>query len=158
MAGVEDARPDLGFVIVTWNCRQDIARCLPSVLGGVFDHRLEVVVADNDSADGTAELVAERFPEVELVAMGRNAGFAAATNAGMGRTTARHVVLLNPDTVVDPGALDALVAFADERPAAGVVAPALCNPDGSDQGTARSFPTPAAGLFGRRSPLTRLFP
>jgi GT2 family glycosyltransferase len=66
--------------------------------------------------------------------------------------------LLNGDAIVAPGALDALVDFLDEHPDAGVAAPRLLNPDGSDQGTARMFPTPAAALFGRRSPLTRLFP
>ena len=68
------------------------------------------------------------------------------------------MVLLNGDAAPIGGALDTLVEFLDAHPGAGIAAPRLENPDGSDQGTARSFPTPAAALFGRRSPLTRAFP
>ena len=135
-----------------------MARCLAAVPAATEGLDVQVVVVDNGSEDGTVELVAERHPSVAVVPMGRNAGFAAACNVGMGRTDARHVLLLNPDTVAAPGSLAALVAFADERPGAGVVAPRLCHPDGTDQGTARSFPTPAAAVFGRRSPLTRTVP
>ena len=69
-----------------------------------------------------------------------------------------QLLLLNPDTLVTPGALDQMVDFLDSEPRAGAVGPKLLNPDGSDQGTARSFPTPAAAVFGRRSPVTRAFP
>ena len=153
-------RVDLGVVVVTYNSRHHIDRCLDAVAASTAagDLAVQVVVADNASADGTAGHVAHRHPEVVVLPMGRNAGFAVGSNAAMARTDARHVLLLNPDTEVQPGALAALVAFADANPGAGVVAPRLCHPDGTDQGTARAFPTPAAALFGRRSPLTRAFP
>ncbi len=112
-------------------------------------------MVDNGSTDGTVEALGSRC---RVVAMGRNAGFSVANNAGFAATRSRHVLVLNPDTLVDPGSLDLLVDFLDAHPEAGLVAPRLVNTDGTDQLTARAFPTPAAALFGRRSPLTRLFP
>lgn len=117
----------------------------------------EIVVVDNDSSDGIVEHLRDD-PRVSVVEMGANTGFSRANNAGIAATTARHILFLNPDTVVRPGALETMVAFLDQHPEVGVVAPKLLNTDGTDQGTARAFPSPAAAVFGRRSPLTRLFP
>ena len=118
------------------------------------DLRVAVTVVDNDSADGTVEAVTARRPvlgvDVSALPMGCNAGFARGSNAGIARGRAPFVLLLNPDTVVAPGVLTSLVTFAEEHPRAGVVAPRLINPDGTDQLTARAFPTPAAAIFGRQ--------
>lgn len=148
---------DLAVVVVAYRCRDDVARCVASVLDGALDHRIDVVVVDNDSRDGTVEVLAARG-DVRVIEMGENAGFARASNRGIAATDSRHVMLLNPDTEVEVGALDRLVDHLDEHPEVGAVAPRLIFPDGRDQLTARAFPTPAAAVFGRRSPLTRLFP
>jgi N-acetylglucosaminyl-diphospho-decaprenol L-rhamnosyltransferase len=150
--------PDVSVIIVSYHCRDHVLTALDRVLSSVFDTRLEVVVVDNGSTDGTTVAVAEHFPEVRIIEMGRNAGFARANNRGMTETTGRYVLILNPDTLVETGAIDRMVEWADDHPWAGMVAPRLVNPDGTDQQTARAFPTPAAALFGRRSPLTRWFP
>ncbi len=152
------ARPDLSVVIVSYHCRDDVLACVDSVLTGVFDHTLEVLVVDNGSTDGTVAALQAEFGEVTVVEMGENAGFARANNRGIATSTGRHVLVLNPDTLVEAGALDLMIDWADDHPWAGVVAPGLVYPDGRDQQTARSFPTPAAAVFGRRSPLTRWFP
>jgi GT2 family glycosyltransferase len=157
-AGPGADHADVAVVIVSYHCRDQVVACVRSVLETVLDHRLHVVVVDNDSTDGTVDALRSIAPEVHVVEMGENAGFSRANNVGIGTTDSRHVLILNPDTVVEPGAIDVLVSYLDEHPGAGVVAPRLLNPDGSDQLTARAFPTPAAALFGRRSPLTRLFP
>jgi GT2 family glycosyltransferase len=149
---------DLSVLIVTYNSRAFVGECIDAVVTGVRRHTVEIVVADNASADGSADYVRAGFPGVDVIDIGRNAGFAVANNRAWKQSRGRHVVLLNGDAIVTPGALDILVEFLDEHPDAGVVAPQLLNPDGSDQGTARTFPTPAAAVFGRRSPLTRLFP
>ena len=149
---------DVAVVIVAYHCRDQVVACVESVRSTVLDHQVEVIVVDNDSNDGTVEALRDRGPGVRVIEMGENAGFSRANNRGIGATSSRHVLVLNPDTIVEPGAIDGLVRFADAHPGAGVVAPRLVNPDGSDQLTARAFPTPAAALFGRRSPLTRLFP
>jgi GT2 family glycosyltransferase len=149
---------DLSVLLVTYNSRRFIDDCLQAVERTVRHHSVEVVAVDNASSDGTAAHLRAHWPSVRTIDMGRNAGFAAANNRALAATSGRHVLLLNGDAVVAPGALDALIEFLDANPAAGVVAPKVCNPDGSDQGTARAFPTPAAAVWGRRSPLTKAFP
>jgi GT2 family glycosyltransferase len=165
------ARPlEVSVVVVSWNCRDYVDRCLASLVGdddgsgrdddrdAAGDASLEVIVVDNGSHDDIGAMVHERYPSVRFIEMGTNAGFGRANNAGFAMAAGRRLVVLNPDTVVEPGTLDLLADFLDRHPLAGVAAPRMLNPDGSDQATARSLPTPAAALFGRRSPLTRLFP
>ncbi len=149
---------DLSVLVVTYNSAAFVGECLDSVSATVGGHSFEVVVADNASTDGVVELLARSYPSARVIEMGANTGFACANNAALAVSSGRHVLLLNGDAVVQPGALDAMVDFLDAHPECGAVAPRLLNTDGSDQGTARSFPTPAAAVFGRRSPLTRLFP
>lgn len=153
---------DVTVTIVTYQCRDMVLRCLETLEAGAGACSLEVVVVDNASTDGVADAVAEEFPDVTVLETGRNDGFGKAHNLGASRAAGRYLLVLNPDTLVEPGAIEAMVRFADERAEAGepvgVVAPQLLNPDGTDQRTARAFPTMSAGLFGRRSPLTRWFP
>jgi GT2 family glycosyltransferase len=149
---------DLSVVVVSYHCRDDVLACVESIERTRGELVVEVTVVDNGSDDGTLEALAASATQVTTVAMDTNAGFSRANNVGITRAHGRHVLVLNPDTTVEPGALAELVAFLDAHPDAGVAAPRLVNPDLTDQRTARSFPTPAAGLFGRRSPLTRWFP
>ena len=149
---------DVDVVIVSYRCRETVLRTLDSLAVAGRGLVVSVTVVDNDSRDGTVDAVRRRFPDVRVISTGWNSGFAFASNTGIARGRGRYVLLLNPDTVPAPDALRALVAFADDNPRAGVVAPRLRNADGSDQLTARAFPTPAAAVLGRRSPLTRIFP
>lgn len=151
------AAADLDVVIVNYRSRDLVLTCLESLPAGGQDLALTQTVVDNSSSDLLAALT-ERSDGTRWVDMGRNAGFAAANNRGMALGHGRHVLILNPDTVVTPGALRTLVEFADSHLRTGVVAPRLIYPDGRAQLTARAFPTAAAALFGRRSPLTRWFP
>ena len=151
-------RVDLSVLLVTYNSRLFIDECLAAVHQTILAHSFEVIAVDNASADGTAAHLRKHWPQVSTIDMGRNAGFAAANNRATMASTGRHVLLLNGDAVVEEGALDRLVTFLNSNLRTGVVAPMVCNPDGSDQGTARAFPTPVAALWGRRSPLTRFFP
>jgi len=158
----EAAQADVTVTIVTFNCRDDVLRCLDTLRGGAVRHRFDVVIVDNDSSDGVAAAVHERHPDCLVVERHINAGFGRSHNLAAEHADGRYLLVLNPDTVLEPEALDHLVEFADAcardgRPV-GVIAPMLLNPDGTDQLTARSFPTMSAGIFGRRSPLTRWFP
>ena len=121
-------------VVVTYNALPWLERCLESVRG------VEAVVVDHGSTDGTVAFARERFPEVEVVEE-ENRGLAYGWNTGVARTSGRYVLLLNADAWLDPGALDALVAFADAHPRAAVVGPRLRNPDGTLQRSVRGFPT-----------------
>lgn len=148
--------PDLSVVVVTYRAADFVGACLHSVRADDID--IELVVVDNASPDDTVDVVRRSRPDARIIPMRSNLGFARAVNAGVAEASGRHVLLLNPDTVVPAGALATLTRAIDADGSIGVVAPRLLNSDGTDQGTARRFPTPAAALFGRRSPLTRLFP
>ena len=152
-----EAGPAVSVIVVTFDSAATISACLGS-LDGAGSGSFEVVVVDNGSSDGSVGLVRAACPQATVVPVGANLGFSAGCNLGMRRARGRHLLLLNPDTVMLPGALGELVAFLDAHPGAGVAAPKLLNADLTDQGTARSFPTPAVALFGRRSWLSRTFP
>jgi len=154
----EPSTMDLSVIIVSFHCREQVLACVESLVDSRPARRFEVIVVDNGSTDGTLEMLEARAPQAQVVAMGANTGFSVANNVGIARALGRHLLILNPDTTVEPGAIDRLVDWLDDHRQAGVVAPQLLNPDGSDQRTARSFPTPAAAIFGRRSPVTRWFP
>lgn len=102
----------------------------------------EVVVVDNASNDGSAEMVRVDFPWVTLVAVEHNVGYGAAANIGVGYAVADIILLLNSDTRLQPESLDALRDFLDEHPDAGIVGPRLANPDGTLQASIYPFPTP----------------
>jgi len=157
MTARDDESVDVSVVIVSYHCREKLLCCLRS-LSAPSTLRSEVIVVDNGSDDGSVEALSEHWPGVLVLPLGFNAGFSRANNVGIARARGRRVLILNPDTVVSEKALEHLALWLDEHPEAGVAAPRLLNPDGSDQQTARSFPTPLAALFGRRSPMTRWFP
>ena len=119
----------LSIVIVSFNARADLQACLLSLKKGppAMDH--EIIVADNGSADGSAE-AAERIPGVRVIRMGRNAGFAAANNAGIREGRGDLVLLLNSDTLVPPGALDRLVERLAATGGAGIAGPRLVDAEG----------------------------
>ena len=134
---------DLTAVVVSYNTRELLRRCLISVYRAAAADGLwvEAVVVDNASSDGSADMVAEEFPEAVLVAGERNLGFAAASNIGLSRGLGRQLLLLNPDTEVKPGALRALLDFLDQHPRVACVGPSLLYGDGSPQHSVFRFPS-----------------
>jgi len=108
---------------------------------------VEVIVVDNDSTDGSVEMVRAEFPSVHLIANAQNRGFPAANNQGIAVARGRYVFLLNCDAEVVGDALATMVAFADAHPDVGVVGPQLLYPDGSVQSSRRRFPTLLTAFF-----------
>lgn len=151
-------RPDLSVIVVTYKHRDLLAACLESVYATADGLALEVVVVDNASGDGTETLVPARFPEARLLVNSENVGFARATNQGMAQASGEYVLWLNPDTVVQPGALGELIDFLREHPDAGAVGPKMVGPDGALQYSCRAFPSLATGFFTRYSLMRRLWP
>ncbi len=132
--------------IVAYRSRELLRACLASLLDHPPARPLRIVVIDNDSRDGTVELVREQ-PGVELVEAGRNLGFAAATNLAWERGEAPYFLALNPDTRVPAGALDALAELMDADAAIGICGCRLERQDGSfDHAARRAFPTPLGAL------------
>ncbi len=147
----------LSICIVNWNTREDLRRCLAALPAGAPKTPCEVFVVDNNSSDGSAEMVAADFPAVHLIRNRENTGFACANNQAIREAHGDYLLLLNPDTLVHPGALDRLVAVMEEHPEAGIGGAKLLNRDGTLQYSCRHFPTFATGFF-RNSALGRLFP
>lgn len=153
--------PILSIVIVSWNTRDLLAQCLASVFAQQDEKGaglgLEVSVVDNASEDGSPEMVRDQFPQVHLLQNPDNPGFAAANNQGIRQCRAGYILLLNPDTIVKPGALATLVKFMDEHPQAGAAGARLLNADGSLQESC--YPRPTLGReFWRLFHLDRIIP
>jgi GT2 family glycosyltransferase len=149
---------DISIVIVSYNGREHLRRCLESLATRPSAAEREVIVVDNDSADGSADMVASDFPSVRLLRTRRNLGFAAGANRGIKEATGEAIVLLNPDSEIEADPFAPMLAYLREHDDIGIVAPRLLNPDGSLQLSCRRFPTFSVALFNRYSLLTRLFP
>jgi hypothetical protein len=137
----------LSIIIVSWNVKEDLVRCLTSLEDNASSASFEQIVVDNNSTDGTVDLVTQKFPEVKIVENPENLGFAAANNLGLDIATGQYVLLLNPDTVVHPNSLDILIEFLDNNPDVGACGPKLLNDDGTPQASVRQFPTYRAVLY-----------
>lgn len=148
----------LSIIIVNYNAKHFLPKCLDSVRTASRTLDLETIVVDNKSHDGSREIVRQSYSDVRLVERENNEGFAKANNIGIRASDSEYVLLLNCDTEVLGEAFDILVQFLDEHQDVAIVAARVVYPDMTDQGVARSFPTPMNALFGRRSLLTRLFP
>jgi len=139
-------RPVVSVCIANWNCRDHLRACLATLTSRRQGVRLEVIVVDNASTDGAADLVAAEFPRVRLVRNAANVGFSRANNQAAALARGRFLLFLNNDTEVPPGTLGRLVAFARAHPEASVVGPRLVEADGAVQTSWRARPTVAALL------------
>src|SRR5919108_1078655 len=115
------SRPDLSIVTVGHNTRDLLRACLRSISSN--RSVIEILLVDSGSIDGTAEMVAAEFPAVRLLATDQNLGFTRGNNRALRIARGRHLLLLNPDTVVTPGALDAMIGFLDDHADVGAVGP-----------------------------------
>lgn len=141
----------LAVAIVNYNTRDHLRVCLTSVLA---EMPAQVVVADNGSSDGSIELVQREFPTVELHVDHSNPGYGAAANHAIARCLAPYILLLNSDTVLQPGALDAVRDYLTAHPAVGVLGPRLLNPGGTLLRSCFPFPVPWLPFLGQQ-PLVR---
>ncbi len=148
---------ELSVTICSWNTTQDLRDCLSSLEAAQAEARFEVIVVDNNSEDGSPDMVEQSFPWVRLFRMTSNLGFTGGHNFAIERREAPHVFLLNSDATVHPGAIRRLLDYIAANPQAGIIGPKVLNPDGSLQLSCRRFPNPIAALF-RNTVLGRLFP
>jgi GT2 family glycosyltransferase len=145
----------LDVVIVSHRCKSLLRECLSSLYEHSPGRPMEVIVVDNASRDGTAEMVGDEFPETGVIDADGNLGFARATNIGIRAGSAEYVLALNPDVRLTAGALDRLLAVLDEQAEVGAVGGRLELPDGRvDHATARPFPT-VLGTLGHFTGLAR---
>jgi GT2 family glycosyltransferase len=123
-------RPEVSVILIGYKTRQELARALPSLLTSSPGVDLEVVLVDNASGDGTVEWVGQAHPSVRVIALAENVGFARAVNLAAEAASGEYLLLLNPDTEVRPGAVDALLTFARANPRAGLVGGRTLTDDG----------------------------
>lgn len=141
------APPVLDIVIVSFRCEALLRDCLGSIRANPPSAGHRTTVVDNASNDGTAEMVRAEFPEVRLIELDGNHGFSFSNNLVLREAEATYVLLLNPDTIVRPGAIDACLERIGSGPAIGMVGCKLVQPNGElDHACKRSFPTPLSAL------------
>lgn len=134
---------ELSVVILTYNQRDFTLRCLESIKPLMADDRYEVILVDNGSTDGTRSEVEESYKSVKYLYQNKNLGVAAGRNVGLREARGKKLMLLDNDTIVPSGAIEALSAYLDGHPEVGLVAPRLESPDGRLQKSWKEFP----GIF-----------
>ena len=137
----------ISIIIVSWNTAGLLENCLASILANPPISPFQSWVVDNASTDDSPQMVREKFPQVHLIENRENVGFARANNQAIQQCTGKYILLLNPDTVVAPGALPALVDFLDKHPEAGAVGARILNPDSSLQISSHPRPTLSRELW-----------
>lgn len=134
-------------VVVSYNVRELLLACVASLIDAQHLGELDaIVVIDNASSDGSGEAVRSRFPGVRVIDA-PNRGYGSGANIGIAETRHEYVLILNPDTVVQPGTVAGLTGYLDEHPGVALVGPLLRYPDGSIQPTRRRFPERLTPLF-----------
>ena len=149
---------EISIVTVSFNGREYLRRCLRSLLKHTRGLEYEVVVVDNASQDGSADMVAAEFPSVRLLRRSSNAGLSTALNQGIRLSGGEMTVLLNPDVELRDNPFPAMARYLRDHPEVGILAPRILDDDGSLQLSCRRFPTFSVVFFNRYSLLTRLFP
>ncbi|KKT58464.1 MAG: Glycosyl transferase family 2 [Candidatus Amesbacteria bacterium GW2011_GWB1_47_19] len=133
-------RPVISVIIVSWNVRESVSRCLDSVFAAAYP-RLEVIVVDNASTDGSVQMIKDKFKNVKLISNTENSGFPKAVNRGIFAAVGDYYLVLNPDTRIPRHFFDFVLEYARTNPDLGVLGPRFKNPDGSLQGSV--FPEPS---------------
>ncbi len=132
---------DLSIIIVNWNVSDYLDRCLRSIEENVRGVTYEVIVVDNASDDGSVAMVSEKHTDVAVIANRSNAGFCRGNNQGLEASQGENFILLNPDTEVRSGAMEAMVKFLREHPGVGVVGPKILSPDDLYMPNGSMFPS-----------------
>ena len=136
---------DLSIVILNWNVRDLLERCLASIQPGGLC--LETIVVDNASSDNSVAMARSKYPDAIVIANSTNRGFTGGNNQGIAAAHGRYVLVLNPDTEIIDHALETLVAYLDAHADVGALGPQLLNPDRSIQSSRRRFPTVRLAFF-----------
>ena len=149
----------LDVIIINYNSTLPLLHCIDSLLNAESPISLNIYVQDNASSKkDDVDRLTRDFPEVRLVKNDRNLGFAKAVNNALNQGSAPYVLILNPDTLVQPGLLSDTMAYMEEHPGVGILGPMIFDGNGDIQGSARAFPNLLTALFGRKSILSKIFP
>lgn len=154
---------DISVVIVNYNVKDFLSKCLDSVKKASANLTVEIIVVDNDSSDGSIEYLQNLHPDVSYIVLNENLGFSKANNIGFKQAGGKYILILNPDTIIEEKNLDLMFEYLENNPQVGLAGCKVLNPDGSFQlPCRRGFPTPWVSfckLFGLQSlfPKSKLF-
>ncbi|MDP2585334.1 MAG: glycosyltransferase [Candidatus Levybacteria bacterium] len=150
---------DLSIVIVNYNAKEFLRKCLTSIVGNVRNVQYEVIVVDNNSSDKSSEMIRKEFPQIKLIANTENKGFSKANNQGIKISKeSRYILFLNPDTVIQKQTIEEMIGFMDTYKDAGASTCRLVMANGKiDDASHRGFPTPWNSLC-HFAGLSRIFP
>jgi N-acetylglucosaminyl-diphospho-decaprenol L-rhamnosyltransferase len=133
-------KPEISVIIVNWKVRALLEKCLDSIIANRAGINVEIIVVDNDSRDGTSEMIMAEYSDVRMIALPRNHGFAAANNLALKQAHGKYMLLLNPDTRVTPDFFPKMLTYIKEHPEVGILGPKILNVDRSLQLSVRRFP------------------
>lgn len=133
---------DLSVIVITWNCKDMLERCLDSILMKISGVSYEIIVIDNNSQDETIRMLKERFPSIRLFMNSENKGVAAARNQGFRAAIGRYILILDADTEVVSSNMGDLISYMDNNPSAGILGCSLLSYNNELHPSARTFPHP----------------
>lgn len=149
---------DLSIIIVNYNVKEFLQNLLHSINKSITNYRYEIIVVDNNSVDGSVELLREKFPDVKLIDSKTNLGFSKANNLGLKIAKGKFLLLINPDTIVQEDTFEKMINFFQSNQNVGMAGCKILNPDGTFQlSCRRSFPGPWTS-FCKVTGLSALFP
>jgi len=140
---------DVSVVIISWKMRDLLQRCLYTIYKFTIGINFEVIVIDNNSQDGTSEMIEQNFPQVKLIKNSENRGVAPARNQGIKETSGKYILILDADMELVDNSIKHLYDFMESNPQAGIVGCKLVDKDFNLQFSCKRFPTPLAFLFRR---------
>jgi len=149
---------ELSIVIVNYNVKNLLKKCLESIFKYQKDIDFEVIVVDNNSMDHSQKMLKKDFPQIKLIENKRNLGFSRACNQGIKESHGRYILLLNPDTELTPGGFKKMIDFMESKPEVGICGPKMINKEGKLQFSCRSFPSYLTAISSSQSILNRIFP
>lgn len=139
---------DLSVIIVNYNVKHFLEQCLHAVLKASKEISVEIIVVDNNSADGSAQYIPEKFPGIRFISNTENKGFARANNQAIREASGRYILLLNPDTVVEEDTFTKVMAFMDNHPEAGGLGVKMIDGKGNFlPESKRGLPTPWVAFY-----------
>lgn len=149
---------ELSVIIVSFNVRDYLYQAVASVTDATVSVESEIIVVDNCSSDGSPETIGLQFPNVRVIRNERNIGFGAACNVGINASTSRFILILNPDTYMEPDAITVALGFIKQHPEAGAVGARMVDGNGTFlPESKRGFPSLRTSLF-RFTGMHRVFP
>jgi GT2 family glycosyltransferase len=158
MIFVKQSIKQLSIVIVNYNVKNLLKKCLESIFEYEKDTEFEVIVVDNNSSDHSKEMLKKDFSQVRVIENKRNLGFSAGCNQGIKQSQGRYILLLNPDTELTTGGFEKMIDFMDSKPEIGICGPKMMDQEGNLQFSCRSFPSCLTAVSSSQSILNRIFP